>query len=104
MRIFHAVANTSPTSEVQNGVKGPLSIEETFKIILLFDIEFLKAKVFGIFMAIELTQSPFFETNVVIIVKVVDTDYMMPIVKQFPTYPRSDKACSSSNEIFLTQA
>ena len=104
MRIFHAVSNASTGREAKDGIKWPLFLEKTFKIILLFDIEFVEAEVFVIVVPIELTQSPFFETDVVVIVEIVDTDHLMPIVKQFPTYLRGDKACNSGNEIFLTQA
>ena len=51
-----------------------------------------------------MSQSPIFESNIIIIVEVVDSDHLIPIVKQFPTYLRGDKACNSGNEIFLTQA
>ena len=104
MRVFHTVANTSSCGKVEQSIKWPQFLEEIFKIILLFDIEFVEAEVFVILVPIELTQSPIFETDVIIIVEIVDTDHLMPIVKQFPTYLRGDKACNSGNEIFLTQA
>ena len=104
MRVFHTVANTSSCGKVEHSIKWSQFLEKTFKITLLFDIEFVEAEVFVILVPIELTQSPIFKTNVIIIVEIVDTDHLMPLVKEFTTNLGGDKASRSGNKIFLTQA
>ena len=80
MRIFHAVTHTCTGRQIEYGIKWTQFLEKTFKIILLFDIEFVEAEVFVSLVPIELTQSPFFETDVVVIVEVVDTDHLTLLV------------------------
>ena len=97
MRIFHAVSNASTGREAKDGIKWPLFLEKTFKRLLLFDVEFVEAKLFSIFVLLELIKSPILESNIIIIVEVVDSDHLMPMVEQFSGDLRGDKACSSSN-------
>jgi len=104
MRIFHAVTYTCSGGEVEHGIKRPVFLEEIVKFVLLFDVEFVEAKLFSVFVPLEFTQPPIFESDVVIIVEVVDTDHLIPILKQFPTYLRGDKASGSGNEVSFTQA
>ena len=104
MRIFHAVSNASTGREAKDGIKWPLFLEKTFKRLLVLDVEFVEAKLFSIFVSLELIKSPILESNIIIIIEVVDSDHSMPMVEQFPANPRGDKACNSSNEIFFTQA
>ena len=104
MRIFHAVTHTCPSRQVDYGIKWPLFLEKTFKRLLVLDVEFVEAKLFSIFVSLELIKSPILESNIIIIIEVVDSDHSMPMVEQFPANPRGDKACNSSNEIFFTQA
>ena len=81
------------------GVKGDDfdKVEIRLGESLLFDVEFVEAKLFSIFVLLELIKSPILESNIIIIIEVVDSDHSMPMVEQFSGYLRSDKACSSSN-------
>ena len=104
MRVFHAVANTSPSSKVENGIKWSLFLKQTFKRLLLFDVESVEAKIFRLFVLLELSKSPILESNIIIIVEVVDSDHLMPMVEQFSGYLRGNEASGAGNEVSFTQA
>lgn len=104
MRIFHAETHTGPGGKVEHGIKWSLFLEETFKRLLLFDVESVEAKIFSLFVLLELSKSPILETDVVIIVEVVDSDHLMPMVEQFSGYLRGNKASGAGNEVSFTQA
>ena len=70
----------------------------------MFDVEFVEAKLFSIFVPLELSKSPILEANIVVIVEVVDPNDFIPMVEQFPADLGGDEPSDSGNEIFFTQA
>ena len=64
---------------------------------MVLDVELFEMKVFGICRVLQLVKTPILKPNIVVVVKIIDTDHLIPILKQFPTYPRGDKACNSGN-------
>ena len=104
MRVFHTVAHTCPSGEVEHGVKRPEFLEKFFQGFVLLDVKFVEAKLFSMFMSLELTQSPILESNIIIIVEVIDSDHSMPMVEQFLADLGGDEPSDSGNEIFFTQA
>jgi hypothetical protein len=104
MRIFHAVAHTCPGGQVDYGIKLAFPIKEFFQAFLILDVKFVEVKLFSMFMSLELTKSPILESNIIILVEVVDSNYSIPMVEQFPTDLGGDETSDSSHQKVFNHA
>ena len=104
MRIFHAVTHTCTGRQIEYGIKFAFPIKEFFQAFLILDVKFVEVKLFSMFMSLELTKSPILESNIIIIVEVVDSNYSIPMVEQFPTDLGGDEPSDSGDQIVFTQA
>ena len=82
MRIFHAVTHTSSSGEVDDGIERTVLLEELAKFRLILEIEFREDETISMPAFFQLLQAPLFETNVVIVIQVVDADYLMALLKE----------------------
>ena len=77
MRIRHAVTHASPSSKVKDGLEWAAPLEQIIQFCKILYVQTKESKPFGTFVSLQAIETPLFETNVIIVVKIIDTNNLM---------------------------